>query len=223
MKSYFLLALSGLISIANWFIVARQRSLWDWITKPGVILALIASLFLLPSRDHLVFWVMLALFLSMAGDILLLLPRRFFIYGLSAFLCAHTAYIIAFNRVPPPLNTGIILSMIAVTTVTSLFYVRLYQALKKGGQNKYILPTLLYALGIAGMLFSSLSNLTRPEWSLPSSLLVSCGGLSFFLSDAILAWHRFITPIIHRNLKVRLTYHLGQICLVWGVILQSHL
>ncbi len=223
MKAYFLLALSGLIAIANWFIVARQRSLWDWITKPGVILTLITSLLLLPSRDHLAIWIVLALLLSMAGDIFLLFPQRFFLHGLGAFLGAHIAYIIAFNRAPPPLNTGIILFMIAIIAVTSLFYVRLYQALKKGGQNKYLLPTLLYAIGIAGMLFSSLSTSFRPNWTYQSSLLASCGGLSFFLSDAILAWHRFIAPIRHRNLKVRLTYHLGQICLVWGVILQSQL
>jgi uncharacterized membrane protein YhhN len=130
-------------------------------------------------------------------------------------------YIIAFNRTLPPLNTGVILLLICTTAIASLLYIRIYRALNKGGRKKYILPTLLYAIGIAGMLFSALSTLARPEWSLPSSFLISCGGLSFFLSDAILAWHRFITPIAHRNLKVRLTYHLGQICLVGGVMFQS--
>lgn len=221
MNVFFVLIFAGLIALINWFVVARQWIVWDWITKPGVILGLIASLLLLPTRDHLVIWVVLALSLSMAGDIFLLLPERFFLYGLGAFLGAHIAYIIAFNRVPPPLNIGIIFFVIAIIAVTSLFYFRLYQALKKGEQNTYFLPTLLYAIGIAGMLFSSLSSLARPAWSLPSSLLVSCGGLSFFLSDAILAWHRFISPVANRNLKVRLTYHLGQICLVGGVMLQS--
>ncbi|MFO8036713.1 MAG: lysoplasmalogenase [Anaerolineales bacterium] len=221
MNAFLVLTLAGLTALTNWFIVAQQWTIGDWITKPGVILGLIASLLLLPCRDHLVIWMVLGLSLSMAGDIFLLLPQRFFLPGLGAFLGAHIAYIIAFNRVPPPLNTAVILFVIATITVTSLFYLRLYQALKKGEQNKYLLPTLLYAISIAGMLVSSLSNLARPEWSLPSSLLVSCGGLSFFLSDAVLAWHRFINPIAHRNLKVRLTYHLGQICLVGGVMLQS--
>jgi len=41
-------------------------------------------------------------------------------------------------------------------------------------------------------------------------------GAVFFLSDSMLAWNRFVTPISYGRLKVIITYHLGQILIALG-------
>ena len=41
-------------------------------------------------------WFVAALVFSLAGDVLLMLPREQFVAGLSAFLVAHLCYIVGF-------------------------------------------------------------------------------------------------------------------------------
>ena len=40
----------------------------------------------------------------------------------------------------------------------------------------------------------------------------------FYASDATLAWNRFVRPLRHGHLAVMVTYHLGQIGLVLGLL-----
>jgi len=221
MKLYLVLGFSGLFAIINIYVVHYGPRNINYITKPVPILILIITLFLLPSQTHLTRWFITALSLSAAGDILLLFGERFFLLGLSTFFGAHLSYLIALNRTLPPLQLPLIFLLLGVISLTGALYVPLYKALRKRGQKPLILPTLLYAISLTGMVSSCFAAILRPAWNLQSSFFVSLGGSSFFLSDAMLAWHRFISPINNRDIKVRLTYYLGQICLVFGVILQS--
>ncbi|MBS3750835.1 MAG: lysoplasmalogenase [Anaerolineales bacterium] len=221
MNLYLMLGFSGLIAIINGFAVSYRQRKINYITKPGPILILIITLFLLPSQTHLTRWFIAALSLSAAGDILLLFGERFFLLGLGAFLGAHLSYIIALNKTLPPRQPPLILLLLGAISLTSALYTPLYKALRKRGQKSFILPTLLYALSLTGMLTSCFAAWVRPTWSQQSSFFLSLGGSSFFLSDAMLAWHRFISTLKNRDIKVRLTYYLGQICLAFGVILQS--
>ena len=221
MKLYFVLGLSGLIAIINGYAVSHGQRKINFITKPGPILILIITLFLLPSQTRLTRWFIAALSLSAAGDILLLFGERFFLLGLSAFLGAQLSYIVALNKTLPPRQPLLILLLLGAISLTSALYTPLYKALRKRDQKSFILPTLLYALSLTGMLTSCFAAWVRPTWSQQSSFFLSLGGSSFFLSDAMLAWHRFISPLKNRDIKVRLTYYLGQIGLVIGVILHS--
>jgi hypothetical protein len=42
----------------------------------------------------------------------------------------------------------------------------------------------------------------------------------FFYSDAILAWIKFVAPIKNGRMMNMITYHLGQIALIAGVLIQ---
>jgi uncharacterized membrane protein YhhN len=221
MNLFLVLGFSGLFATINMYAVHFGQRKINYITKPVPILILIITLFLLPSQTHLTRWFITALSLSAAGDILLLFGERFFLLGLSTFLGAHLSYIIALNKTLPPLQLPLIFLLLGAISLSSALYVPLYKALRKRGQKSFILPTLLYALSLTGMLSSCFAAMIRPTWNLHSSVFVSLGGSSFFLSDAMLAWHRFINPLTNRDIKVRLTYYLGQISLVSGVILQS--
>jgi len=50
--------------------------------------------------------------------------------------------------------------------------------------------------------------------------LVTTGAFLFYLSDIILAWHRFVAPISNGRLLNIACYHAGQIMLIAGVIAQ---
>ena len=61
--------------------------------------------------------------------------------------------------------------------------------------------------------------MTTASTKLPA-MLVSMGAFLFYISDIILAWNRFVTPIRNGRVINIAIYHLGQIALIIGVALQ---
>jgi hypothetical protein len=59
----------------------------------------------------------------------------------------------------------------------------------------------------------------KEDWIAGPALLVSGGAVLFFLSDTLLAWNRFVTPLPNAKLQVRVTYHSGQLLIVLGAFL----
>jgi hypothetical protein len=49
---------------------------------------------------------------------------------------------------------------------------------------------------------------------------VAIGAFLFYLSDIVLAWHKFVNPFKHGRIYNIALYHLAQIMLVAGVIVQ---
>jgi hypothetical protein len=70
------------------------------------------------------------------------------------------------------------------------------------------------------MLLSALMKLTDLSWNATAALLVGLGAFLFYMSDIILAWTKFISPVQHGRIYNILSYHLGQIALIVGVVLQ---
>lgn len=219
MPSLLLLA-AAVLAVLNWITVGLNFKPGDYASKPAVILSLIAGIGLACPTDGTGTWVLVALTFSLVGDIFLLLPTRYFLAGLISFLVAHLSYILAINQTTPyfsPLHVPIFLGTVSLSC---LLFRHLSRALDAKGQRTLLVPLALYTLFITGTLFSSLSTLAHPGWNRTSSLLVSAGGSLFYLSDTLLAWHRYITPIPRRDLIVRVTYHTAQMGLVSGALLQ---
>ena len=88
---------------------------------------------------------------------------------------------------------------------------RILSALVEKGQARMRIPVAVYGAVISLMLLSAMLKLTDPAWGAGASLLVALGAFLFFLSDIVLAWNKFVTPIQNgRMLNIGL-YHLGQI------------
>jgi uncharacterized membrane protein YhhN len=86
--------------------------------------------------------------------------------------------------------------------------------------KRLVVPIIVYSIVITLMLLSALLTLSNPDWAAMPSLLVSLGAFLFYLSDIVLAWNRFVSPIKNgRMLNIGL-YHLGQIAIVAGVAMQ---
>jgi uncharacterized membrane protein YhhN len=68
------------------------------------------------------------------------------------------------------------------------------------------------------MVFSAVLTWLRPDWSYQAAALVSMGGLLFYVSDSVLAYNRFGSPVRYGRVIVISTYHLAQIAITAGVL-----
>lgn len=214
--SYLLIGVALLVAIADWVAVATQRKTLEYFAKPGVMLVLLIWLWQASGFSGSLIWFGLGLVFSMAGDIFLMLPRERFIAGLVAFLLAHVAYVVGFNQTPTAFNVAGFILAVLVTLVFLRVYRRIAAGLDASGQPALKTPVLIYSLVISVMLLSALLTLAADTWQAGAAILVSAGALLFFLSDTLLAWNKFVTPLKWGRLAVIITYHLGQILITVG-------
>lgn len=215
------------IVIALLFAALESLALWKnlpWLerlAKPAVMLVLFAALFVTTGLDGALLWFGLGILLSLTGDVLLMIALdRFFLLGLVAFLFAHLAYLVGFNIPLPEFSSwGLILAVMIGWGGVRIIG-RILSALEAKGQARMRLPIAIYSVVISLMLLSAMLKLTDLTWGAGASLLVGVGALLFYLSDIILAWNKFVTPIPHGRIYNIGVYHLGQIVIIAGVLLQ---
>ena len=209
------------------FAALEALALWknnprlEYIAKPAVMIALFLWLWTSTGLNGALLWFGLGILLSLAGDVLLMISLdRLFLAGLIAFLLAHVAYVIGFNTPFPALSAwGFILAFIIGISGVRVIR-RIVDSLHSKGQAGLRIPILLYALVISLMLLSAMLKLTDTSWQAGAALLVALGAFLFYLSDIILAWIKFVAPIQNGRIYNILAYHLGQIALIAGVVIQ---
>jgi uncharacterized membrane protein YhhN len=199
----------------------KNRPRLEYVAKPAVMIALFLWLWTSVGLQGALFWFGLGILFSLAGDILLMLsPDRFFLAGLVTFLFTHVAYVIGFNTPLPELSAWSLLLAVIIGINGVRVMRRILAPLVAHGQSQLRIPIILYGVVISIMLLSALMKLTDLSWNAVAALLVSLGAFLFYLSDIILAWMKFIAPIRHGPIYNMLSYHLGQIALIAGVVLQ---
>ena len=205
----------------NWLAVARGWRRLEYVTKPAVMLALLAWLLAHggPWPGPVVLFA-LGLVCSLAGDVALMLPRNLFLAGLGAFLLAHLAYIASFTSGGlPPLVPAAVMA-VPLAGVTLWLVTRISQALAAHGAHGLRGPVAAYAVVLGLMVLAALATLARPAWDLGAATLVSAGAVLFMLSDAVLAWSRFVAPVRRGPMLIIVTYHVGQMLLTAGIARQ---
>jgi len=216
---YLLLVPLG-IALLDWIAIARKWEKIGFVTKPGVIIALLVWLWTIAGFQGSLTWFALGLVFSLIGDIFLMLPRQQFISGLVAFALALVCYIIGFNLVLPALALPDVLVALLVGITSFQIYRRISMALVRNNQHAMQFPILVYSLIITIFLLSTLLTLTRPGWKVGAALACSAGGLLIYCSEVLLAWNRFVTPLPHGQLVNRILYQLGQVFLILGAAFQ---
>lgn len=213
----FAFVFAGLESLALW----KGWHKLEYLVKPAVMVCLFIWLYLASGFQGALAWFGIGILFSLAGDIALLFIDRFFMLGLAAFLLAHIAYLVGLN-IPFPQTLGVWTFGIAVVVGLNALRVvrRILEGIRSRGQTRLVLPVSVYSTVITLMLLSALITLFRPEWKSTAALLVSAGGFLFYLSDIILAWNRFVTPIKNGRMLNIGIYHLGQIAIILGVATQ---
>jgi uncharacterized membrane protein YhhN len=207
---------AGLESYALW---SGKRQL-EFIAKPAVMLCLALWLYLTTGWQGAAMWFGLGAVLSLAGDVFLLWLDRFFVFGLAAFLLAHIAYLIGFNTPLQPVTMWSLLLAVIIGMSGVRVMRRLLMGVHASGQSRLAMPVALYGAVITLMLLSALLTLSNVQWSALASAAAALGALFFYASDIVLAWNKFIQSMPHgRMLNIGL-YHVGQILLIAGVVLQ---
>ncbi len=81
-----------------------------------------------------------------------------------------------------------------------------------------IAPFIAYAIVLGLTLWSATTTTMRPEWSLLAASFAAIGGSLFFVSDAAIAWNRFVGPHPGGRIFEMVTYHLAQYGLSIGLL-----
>lgn len=210
------------VAAADWLAVGLNRPKWRIVTKPGVLLLLIAGFTLASGWRGDGAWFGLGLIFSFAGDVFLMMPPSFFMVSLAAFLIAHIAYIIGFNQSLIVPGWELIIPVLGFIGLGWLSYRRVRSAILCQPKGQWIrFPVLVYLVIISLMVFSSMLCWLRPDWPSTAAGLVSVGALLFYVSDSVLAINRFCGSIRGGRLLVIVSYHLAQISIVAGVLFRA--
>jgi uncharacterized membrane protein YhhN len=204
--AWLLLALTLGFAIANWVAVASvpERLRLEFVAKPATMLALIGvALAVDPFDDAVRAWFVAALVLCLAGDVLLMLPRDLFVFGLASFLLGHLCYVGGLVIAHRSWITTLLGAVVVAVSLAGIAP-RIVGAVR-GTDASLVPPVLAYITVISLMVVTAWG--TRRGWAM-------AGALSFYASDATLAWNRFVRSLRHGHVAVMVTYHLGQIGLV---------
>jgi uncharacterized membrane protein YhhN len=163
---------------------------------------------------------MLAMILSLAGDVLLM-KEAYFIGGLVSFLAAHILYIFAYRQHQHEESENSLLGLQRVRLAFPIILagtglvVVLYPVL-----GELRIPVILYATVLALMAINALFRQGRTTTG--SFWMVFGGAVLFMISDSILAINKFLAPIEHAGFFIMSTYILAQYLIVRGLLNHPH-
>jgi len=182
-----------IFAVLDWIAVGQQVKPLEYFAKPAALAALLVwAACGTPSP-----WLIAALFCSLVGDVLLMLPVDAFVGGLLAFLLGHVAYVLAFH--PPAVRSA--LWMLVIVAVLSPIAVRIIGAVHERPLRGAVA---LYSLVISAMVAAAMCS-GRP--------LAIAGALLFLASDMLIAWTRFVGAKAWGPVAIIVTYHVGQAAL----------
>ena len=209
------LLFTGLEALSVWKGWRRM----EYIAKPAVIISLIAWLIVSTGVKGIAFWFGLGLLFSLIGDVVLFFPQdSMFLAGLTVFLLTHIFYLIGLRQqlLTPTAWSLVLLSVILLNAVRLLR--RIAFAMRARGMGRMVYPVIIYGLVVSLMLATAMSTLSNPAWKAGAAFLITVGASLFWISDLMLAWNKFVSPLKWGELPVIMTYQLGQTLLIAGVI-----
>lgn len=204
--AWLLLGLFGVIAAADWVAVQRRPASkpLEYVCKPGCMVALVgAALAMDPADGGARTALVVALVLSLLGDVFLMLPDRF-VPGLASFLLAHVAYVVAFVLAGldgPWLAAGVVVAVVIVVTVGR----RMVVAAKGSDEPELAAPVGAYVGVIATMVAAAIGT--------GDARAIGGAGL-FAFSDSLIAYGKFVRVAAWGPLAVIVTYHAAQALLV---------
>ena len=186
-------------------------------TKPFILLGLMG--FYLGAANPVILSIVLALFFSWLGD-MLLIPKgtKWFTAGGIAFMVSHAFFILSyvqdtdFGRIPAAVLILLPAAFIAASLVIfrflrphlpkGLFYPMLFYLIINGAMNCFAWFRAITVGGAAG-------------------IITAVGALLFFVSDSSLFFVRFHKDSrLKTHFLVMLTYSLGEFLIILGLILR---
>lgn len=200
-----LLVATLVVATVDWIAVVRDDRRTEYVAKPLTMVLLVATALALdPSNGTARGWFVAALLFSLAGDVFLMLPRDLFVPGLASFLVGHLAYIVGLRYLGTS-AAGFLIGVVIVGLALPVLGPRIVGAIRNTDDAGLAVPVVVYMTVISGMVVAAGAS---------GVALALAAAVAFYVSDALIAWTRFITVLRHGRLAVMITYHLAQIGLV---------
>lgn len=176
-----------------------------YVAKPFTTVLLVALAWRSADPLGLRAGVVAGLLLSLVGDVLLMLPTSAFVAGLGAFLLAHLAYIAAFFR--QARLRSVVIAWLGYGLLAAGVLALLLPHVPAPMQG----PVIGYGVVLTGM--ASFAFGARAT----AGPRLAIGGALFVLSDGLLAWDRFASPLPLAPLWVLSTYWAAQWCIARSI------
>ncbi len=204
-----LVAATLVVAVFDWFAVARDEQRLEFVMKPLTMVVLIAAALALDDVDGTArTWFVVALVFSLAGDVFLMVPRDLFVPGLASFLVGHLAYIVGLRSFETSTG-GLVIGLVVVLLAIPVLGLRIAKAVRSSDEPELLAPVIAYMAVISVMVVSASST---------GNPVAIAGAVSFYASDALIAWTRFITDFRWGRTAVMVTYHLAQVGLVLSLV-----
>ncbi len=173
-----------------------------------MVLLTSAALALDPEVEAVRAWFVAALVLSLAGDVLLMVPKDLFVFGLTAFLLGHLAYIIGLH-VDGVDGTRFLIGIAVVMVVLAVLGSAILRGVRAGPHRQLAGPVVAYMFVISAMVASAIG--------VGHGAAIG-GAILFYVSDALIAWNRFVAETRQAGVAIMVTYHLAQAGLVLSLV-----
>lgn len=205
------------ILLADLTAVYLDNEILRTITKP--LLMPVLAIYLLTQtksvNSGLKAWIILALFFSWAGDILLMFEERksiFFLLGLSAFLIAQVFYIIFFHniRMKEYIRGNALLLLLVI-----VYYAILISILSPF-LGDLRLPVRIYGVVLSFMLMLAMHTMFSKNKK--AGLWMMVGAILFVASDSLLAFNKFYATFNYAGIIIMLSYGLAQLFITHGAV-----
>jgi uncharacterized membrane protein YhhN len=204
-----LLVFAAVSAVADWFAVDWRDRRLEYVAKPlTIVLLLCVASALEVDNSAARTWFLVALALSLAGDVLLMVPRDLFVPGLAAFLLAHIAYI-AGLWTDGVTALAFVLGLAVAAVAVAVIGTRIVEPILTGEHRALAPPVVAYITVISVMVASAIG--TREA-------LAIVGASLFYCSDALIAWHRFVRPHDWHRVAIMVTYHAAQVGLTLSLL-----
>ena len=198
-----------MVALLDWVAVGTDRHQAEYALKPLTMVGLIGVAMTLDTAHPVARGaVVVALVLSLAGDVCLMVPRDLFVPGLASFLAGHVAYIVAMVLVGA-WSSGLWVGAAIVVVAVVVLGPRILRG-ASAESPALRAPVTAYLGVISVMVVTAFGT---------GAAAVAVGGFLFYVSDAVLGWTRFVRDLPRGRLTVMVTYHLGQAFLVMGILL----
>lgn len=145
---------------------------------------------------------------SACGDFILDYDRvNWFIFGLGAFFIAHLFYLASLKPYIKKLHQA----KFYITTIAYMIYGACMLTLLANGLGDLFIPVVAY---MSILLLMALATV----FSEKSNVWLVLGGISFVLSDSLIGFNKFYSPIAYVDIAIMITYYLAQFALLTGFL-----
>lgn len=173
-------------------------------------------LLLTESTRGSLFYIQVALFFGLLGDIFLL-KKKLFLPGLASFLTGHIFYIAAFFLPYTLISYFWMILFLAIGFIYFYFFSFNYK--KQGGKNKIlVIAILIYILIMALMIFHSTHYAFRSGEGIPRFWMFFIAPVFFGISDALIGWYYFVQKRDWMKNAISIFYYSAQGLFVYGAI-----